>query len=470
MAEQLEIQVKAETGEAVANLGKTEKAVAGVTKETDKLDKSAKQASKSLSDAGAASKKSGGEIGSVAEGLNKTTSGFAKMMEATGKLSLIFGAAVAAGKALSAGLVALVDSISKAASAKQAAEARSIKFESALRLAQKGVIDLGHSTEQMLANYDAYVAKMHEATKATEEQARAVAEYQMTLQRLDEIVSSAKSRGFTIMSPEDMDKQFDAVRSLAKGLDDALGKAFKEGGAEERDKWAAANEEAVKMVLEAYKRIPDEIPANIKAIADAQNASAAAARQWSFEQAAAWEGSRAAAEAAGAAQRDHTTAVQQAQSANQDFGTSLDYVAQKVVENGGTLTAGAPIWLTVAQATDEATNSLLRYMEASRALREEQTAALEATKGWTDYVIALKEGFDSGVTSLYNYTTELQRFKTQLLQLFGAAQGEAKESLQAMIDLIQELIRTAGAGGSNRYDPSQAGRLEDAIRKSKEAA
>jgi len=468
VSEDLEIKVRADTGEAVANLGKTEKAVAGVTKETDKLDKSAQKASTSLANAGKSSKQAGGEIGSVAEGLNKTTSGFAKMMEATGKISLIFGAAVAAGKALSAGLVALVESISKAASAKQAAEARSIKFESALRLAQKGVIDLGHSTDQMLANYDAYIAKMREATEATEAQARAVAEYQMTIQRLDEIVASAKSRGFTIMSPEDMDKQFDAVRSLAKGLDDALAKAFQAGGAEERDKWAVANEDAVKKVIEAYKKLPDEVPSHIKAIADAQNAASSAAAGWSMAQAAAWEGSQAAAEAAGVAQRDHTTAVQQAESANQDFGTSLDYVAQKVVEHGGTLTAGAPIWLTVAQATDEATASLLRYMEASRALREEQVAALDATKGWTDYVIALKEGFDSGVTSLYNYTTELQRFKTQLLQLFGSAQGEAKESLQAMIDLIQKLIATAGAGGSNKYDPSMAGRLEDAIRRAKE--
>jgi hypothetical protein len=163
--------------------------------------------------------------------------------------------------------------------------------------------------------------------------------------------------------------------------------------------------------------------------------------------AAAYEGSRFAAERAADAQRAHTTAVQQAESANQDFGTSLDYVAQKVVENGGTLTTGQQIWLTVAQATDEATASLYRYMEASRALTAQQTEALDAVRGWTDYVIALKEGYDSGVTSLGSYIQQLIAFKAQLTQMFAGATGDAKEALNAMQDLIQKLIATAGAGG-----------------------
>lgn len=179
-----------------------------------------------------------------------------------------------------------------------------------------------------------------------------------------------------------------------------------------------------------------------------------------LEKAAAYEGSAKAADDAANAQRDHTTAVQEAESAEQDFGTSLDYVAQKVVEHGGTLTAGAPIFLTVVQASDEATASLLRQAEAWGVLNEKQTEALSVTKGWTDYVIGLQDSFEAGTTSLYNYTTELIRFKTQLQQMYGAAKGEAKEALESMIALIQELIATAGAGGSNKYDPSMAGQLE----------
>lgn len=149
-----------------------------------------------------------------------------------------------------------------------------------------------------------------------------------------------------------------------------------------------------------------------------------------------------------------------------ELGTNLDNVAAAVVATGGTMVVGAPIWIQIAQATDEATASLLRYMEATRALNEQQSAALEVTRGWTDYVIALKDSYEAGTTSLYNYITMLAQFKTQLLQMFGAVSGEAKDALNGMIALIEKLIQTAGASGG-KYDPSMAGQLEKMFRDAK---
>jgi len=127
------------------------------------------------------------------------------------------------------------------------------------------------------------------------------------------------------------------------------------------------------------------------------------------------------------------------------FGTNLDRVAEVVVATGGTMTVVAPYFIQYAQATKEATQALLDFATASKAVREEQAAAMEVTKGWTDYILTLKDGYDSGVTSLYNYVTGLNAFKTQLQQMFGAASGEAKDALEGMIALIEKLVQTAGS-------------------------
>ena len=100
-----------------------------------------------------------------------------------------------------------------------------------------------------------------------------------------------------------------------------------------------------------------------------------------------------------------------------------------------------------ASSSLSAAGSRRPHALSPQALREEQLASLDATKGWMDYVVGLQDAYASGAMSLYNLVTELGRFRDQLQQIFGGVTGKAKEELQAMLDLITELVSTAGAGG-----------------------
>ncbi len=169
---------------------------------------------------------------------------------------------------------------------------------------------------------------------------------------------------------------------------------------------------------------------------------------------------RQQAEAEGVAQRNRTTATEASERAQRTWNEAThDGVTEM---NGWVGVAGSAqmVYLTIARASDEATAALLRQAEATRALREEQAQSLEAAKGWTDYIITLQQGYETGAMSLYNYVTELTRFKTQLQQIFGGVTGEAKKELQAMIDLIQKLISTAGAGGGGSAAGGYAGQFQ----------
>lgn len=460
MAEQLEIQVKAETGEAVANLKKTENAVAGVTNKTKELD--------------ATSKKAGESVG---QGVSKSVSKFTQLAEGVGKVTMIFGLAVAAGKALAAGIDAISASMDKSARIEGEAIDRKIKFDKALRLAKQGTIDLGHSTEEMLKNYDTYISKMKAAAAGTDEQTAALARQKKEMESIGAAIAKANAgKGFTLMSPEDADAQLNSFRSLATGLEDILGKAFESGGEEERNRWAAANEEAVKKVIEAYQKMGAEVPAHIKAVSDAQNSGAPAATQWAEQQAGAYDRlveaqrqSRTETDRVAGSMQKWTSATQGAGKAfgglSGDF-TSLNKAAQDWVAEGNDinkLMVGMEIiHLSVAKASDEATAALYRQLEASKLLREEQTLALDAAEGWRDYLANLKEGYDTGITSLGGYMSALIAFKAQLLQLFSSANGEAKKGLEDVIAMIQVLMQTVGS--RTPFDTSYRGELDRAFK------
>lgn len=483
MSEDLELKVKADTGEAVAGLQKTEKAVDGVTKATEKLDTSAKKAAKSLNDAGTASKKSGSEIGSVAEGLNRTTGGFSKLMEATGKISLIFGAAVAAGKALAAGIDAISASLDKQAKIEGAAIDRKIQFDKALRLAKDGTIALGHSTEEMLKNYDAYIEKMRAARMGTDEQTEALKRQKQAFDELQTgLPDIQKKFSFTVLSPEDAAKQLDSVKALAEGLNNAFEKAFQAGGEGERDKWVAANEEAVKKVTEAYQKAGLELPAHLKAISQAQDDSAAKAMEWAAQQAAAYDQVAAAADrrrAAEAAATNFSAPVESEFKAIQDaavgaavangmFGDSLDKVAGIVAQTGGVMQVNAPILLSLKDATDEATAALYRHLEASRLFRDDMTQTMDTMTGWRDYIANLKEGYDNGTIALTTYMGLLADFQRQLQTMFAGATGDAKDAIDDMTDAIRALLATATGGAAiPTLDVSPLGQLERELARKK---
>jgi len=149
-----------------------------------------------------------------------------------------------------------------------------------------------------------------------------------------------------------------------------------------------------------------------------------------------------------------------------DF-TAINAEVRKFVEEGGkaeeVMTSMQLIALGVAEANDAATASIYRHLEATGLLREEQELALDAAQGWRDYLANLKEGYDTGLSSLSAYIRGLIDFKGQLLQLFSSVSGEAKRGLEDVIAMIEALMQTAGT--REAFDTSYAGQAQRAFGK-----
>jgi hypothetical protein len=473
-----------------AALAQAESAMAKTVQRAAALRKAQGDVNKEIDITSGNVKEAIGQYGSLAGITDKLAGSTSTFVGAIGKAGLvgmamseIWKVSAAAGQALAAGIDAISASLDKQAKAEGAAIDRKIQFDKAIRLAKDGTIALGHSTEEMLRNYDAYVEKMRAAAAGTDEQ---TASLKRQRQAFDELVAGLpdlqKKHTFTLMSPEDAAKQLDSVKALAEGLNNAFEKAFQAGGEGERDKWVAANEEAVKKVTEAYQKAGLELPSHFKAIAQAQDDSAARAMEWATQQAAAYDQVAQAAtrrrEAEAAAQNFSSPAAAEfkaiqdaavgAAVANGQFGDSLDKVAGIVAQTGGTMQVGVPILLSLRDATDEATAALYRHLEASRLLREEQTAALGITDGWMNYLANLKESYDTGVTSLNNYISLLADFQRQLQTMFAGASGDAKKQIDDVTDAIRALIATAtGSGPIPTLDVSPLGQLERELARKK---
>lgn len=233
--------------------------------------------------------------------------------------------------------------------------------------------------------------------------------------------------------------------------------------AAEADKYAASARNAAAATTEATAAVAssevawDKVIDTLAGAVAAYDSAAAAATRLRNEESAARNFSTP--ETANNLARIQYEAVGAAAAAGQ-FGTSLDTVAQKVVSLNGSLTVQQQIWLSVAMASDEATAALYRQVEATRALSDQQKESLDAVRGWSDYLIALKEGYESGVTSLGSYIQQLIAFKSQLEQMFAGVSGAAADSLNEMIQLIETLLQTAGANGPTTAAGGYAGQFE----------
>lgn len=240
----------------------------------------------------------------------------------------------------------------------------------------------------------------------------------------------------------------------------ALAKAAREAGNEGLAQFRTKILDLVPAHQAATIAVSDQAKATKKAVdeivADYDRLAAAAAKSRAEQSAAR---NFATPETADNLKRIQFDAVGAAAAAGQ-FGTSLDTVAKKVVSLNGQLTVHQQIWLSVAMASDEATAALYRQIEATRALSDTQIASLDAARGWSDYLIALKEGYESGVTSLGSYIQQLVAFKSQLEQMFAGVTGAAADSLNEMIQLIETLLATAGAGGPESRGGGYAGQFQ----------
>jgi hypothetical protein len=428
VAEELKIKVDAETGAAVANLKKVETATANVKKEVKSLD--------------GAAKKSGEAIG---DSVSKNVSSFTKLAEGVGKVTMIFGLAVAAGKALSAGIDAISASMAKADKAAEEAAVRTIKFEAALRLANKGIIDLGGSTEEMLRNYDAYIEKTQRSTTATQEATRALAEYQMALDGIAEVTkAAAASMAFSIMTPEEAEKQLDSIKSLGIGLENALRKAFEGGGEEERAKWAAANEEAVQKVIAAYEKMGKEIPAHLAAVAAAREQDVSGFMAWVD----AMNEATRAIEAQRSAINDLDVAASQWRQSQQQManlsGQTKEFMAaaeEQYRRTGEAIYTMTIMSLDFTKATEDQIDALKRMDEQLAATWEDTGAGQRAA----DQIASLVALFKAGSISLDGFNKSFAYLEEQLDRVIKAG-GDLDGSLAGVLDGLRKIAQQVRMG------------------------
>ncbi len=465
-----------------AALDKAESAMAKTVQRAATLRKAQEDINKEIGITSGNVKEMVGQYGSLAGITDKLAGSTSTLVGAIGKAGLvgmavseIWKVASGAGKALAVGIDGISASLDRQAKTEGAAIDRKIQFDKALRLAKDGTIALGHSTDEMLRNYDAYVEKMRAARAGTDEQTEALKRQK---QAFDELAAGLpdlqKRTSFSLLSPEDAAKQLDSVKALAEGLNNAFEKAFQAGGESEMAKWRAANEEAVQKVIKAYEKAGLELPAHLKAIAQAHDDSAAKALGWAAQQAAAYDQVGAAAErrrekeaaalnfstpVTGEFKQIQDAAVGAAAASGQ-FGTSLDVVAQKVVSLGGELSVGAPVLLNLAAAEDAVTEALYRRLEATKLLREEQMASLGVAEGWLAYISNIEASMAQGITSTTVGIGLLADFQRQLQTMFAGATGDAKKVIDDVTDAIRALIATATGG---TLDLSPLGQLEREI-------
>jgi chromosome segregation ATPase len=150
--------------------------------------------------------------------------------------------------------------------------------------------------------------------------------------------------------------------------------------------------------------------------------------------------------------KDRNASIEAAQKADSDFAE-----AQKngIVFQGQATT----VMLTMAVATKEQTDALIKLLQAQNAYSDSVANTLTVASGWRDYLAELADSYNSGATSLINYKNALVAFATQLEQTFAGATGKAKDALNDMIATIQKLIETAGSGGGGPIDTSVTGQL-----------
>lgn len=419
--------------------------------------------------AGASVAATSGNTQKLGDAMRKSTEGVNKFRGAAMETWAVLQIGVQAGNALAAAIDKYDVKLAAHDKRMNDAAVNEIKHRAAMKLAEAGVIALGGSYDEFLARYDAYIAKTNPAVKATEAQTKALRDQKQALSDMSaQMAASASSVEFKINAPKLEDiMPLEEATKYAERLNDVLGKAFAEGGAAERDEWAAANVETLDKVIASYEKWGEAVPEHVRAAYDAMNAASkdwvaqldaenaaadgvhqAKQRRWAAEDAAANRTSRAPQEYKAIQDAAFGAAV-----ANGELGTSLDRVAEAVVATGGTMTVGAPILITITQASDEQTAALLRQAEAWGILTKAQMDHMGVTKGWTDYVIAMKNAYESGTSSLYNYITGLAAFKAQLLEMYAGATGAAKEAVDAMVAMIEKLMQTTGGRDTGSGNP-----------------
>ena len=123
----------------------------------------------------------GGKTQALGDAMRKSTEGVNKFRGAAMETWAVLQIGVQAGNALAAAIDKYSDRMAAADKKVQDGAVNTIKFQQAMKLAEKGLISIGGSQEEFLKRYDAYIAKTSPAVKATEAQTKAFKEQQKAL-------------------------------------------------------------------------------------------------------------------------------------------------------------------------------------------------------------------------------------------------------------------------------------------------
>ncbi len=330
--------------------------------------------------------------------------------------------------------------------------------------AMPGWVDAAQRAKDLAGEIHAAEIKLREIERAGGDWRKEIEANQEPFQRW---VDSLREGNVTLESlPAPVREAIAYLDSLAKKHDEGAAAARRHADAEEaaakraRENAMNANRSGAPVSRPADpnaregQKVIEETTEGLQKQADAANEVADAAMRMQLE----WEG-------AGKAQREHTTATEQAERVERGFGTSLDYVAQKIHDTNGVLQVGVPVLLELAAAEDRVVQAIYRRLEASRMMREEQMASLEVADGWLAYIANIEDSMARGITSTtvgINLLADLQR---QLQTFYANASGEAKKTIDDVTDAIRALIATAQGGGV--LDVSPLGNLEREIERKK---
>jgi hypothetical protein len=330
--------------------------------------------------------------------------------------------------------------------------------------AMPGWVDAAQRAKDLAGEIHAAEIKLREIERAGGDWRKEIEANQEPFQRW---VDSLREGNVTLESlPAPVREAIAYLDSLAKKHDDGAAAARRHADAEEAAAKRAAenarnaNRSGAPVTRPADpnaregQRVIQETTEGLQRQADALDEVADAAMR-----------SQIAWEEAGKARRETTTATEQAERVERGFGTSLDYVAQKVAENNGTLVVGESILLNLAAAEDRVVQALYRRLEATKLLTAAQMESLGVAEGWLAYIANIEDSMARGITSTtvgINLLADLQR---QLQTFYANASGEAKKTIDDVTNAIRALIATATGGGV--LDVSPLGNLEREIERKK---
>lgn len=392
----------------------------------------------------------------LGDAMRKQTERFNKFRGATMEVWAAFGIGKQVGEALAAAIDKVSARMAAHDRAVNDAAVNTIRFEAAMRLAERGLIGLGGSQEDFIRAYDAYVAKTSPATRATEAQTRALEEQKRAWVELKAAMDAAAAgKAFEILSPEDADAMLDPIRSLATGLENALKKAFEVGGEAERDAWAAANEEAVQKVIAAYEKMGAEVPEHIKAVGKARQEDASGLNAWI----AAMDAATQSILAQRAALNDLDIAtgqwLQNQQRMSNLSGQTAEFM--KAAEDQFRKTGEAIYTMTIMQT--DWTKATEGQIEALRRMNESLNETWDGSgpgQRALDAIAQLVDLFKAGVLSLDGFNKSFAYLEEQLNRVIMAG-GDLDGTLSGVLAALRKIAQQVRMGPGGRRPSGPVG-------------